>query len=267
MSAWTPGWRARRGRALVAEGGRAGGEVDPAGRRRQALGVAGEGVVGRVDPALDERGVEAVGPFQGGPNNGPSRRDPAGGGRRRRGGPAHRPATGASPVDPAEEVPDVDGLLDHPVAGAGPLGEPAVMPADRPVAADPRRPPLDEGAEVPRRISPTPSRYRGFDRLWNPTCTGSSGALRGLGDHRVALDQGRRQRLLGIQPPCPRGSPRNTPWRGGRKAGRRAPRRRPPAPARARAGRTPRAGPPAPSRRSPGRAGDASPRRRRRRRP
>ena len=57
-------------------------------------------------------------------------------------------AGGQAAGDPAEEVPDVDRLLDHPVAGALPPRQPVAVAADRPVAADPGRPALDERPEL-----------------------------------------------------------------------------------------------------------------------
>ena len=50
-------------------------------------------------------------------------------------------------LEPVEDVPDVNALLDHPVARALAAGEPAVVAVDRAVAAGPARPGLDERAQ------------------------------------------------------------------------------------------------------------------------
>ena len=96
---------------------------------------------------------------------------------------------------------------------------------------------------------------------------GQLGAPGRLGDQAVALGEGQRQRLLGVQVLARPDRGARRPRRAGRRAGRPPRRRRRAVPGAVRSAPGPRAGAPRPSRRSPGRGAGAWARRRRRRRP
>src|SRR5262249_33751657 len=108
---------------------------------------AGEAVVGRRDPALHERGAEAVLPFQ------------VDGivvghipvwvltGEESAAAPAAGPTRNLS-LHPVEDIPDMDSLLDHPVARPLAPAQPAAMAGHRAVAAAPGRTRLDESPQL-----------------------------------------------------------------------------------------------------------------------
>ena len=160
---------------------------------------------------------------------------------------------GRAARDPVEDVPDVDRLLDHPVARSGATGEPVVVAVHRAVAADPGGAALDQAARARPGGSGRPRRDSAGSTAAGTRRERPARGLGRLGDQRVALGDGQRQRLLGVEVlarPDRRAIDRGVQVAG---QGDERPRRRRSAPGAAR-GRSQRVGPgaPWPSRRSPG---------------
>ena len=111
---------------------------------------------------------------------------------------AERPG-GRAAGDPAEEVPDVDGLLDHPVARSLAASQPVGVAPDRAVAADPGGPGLDRVAQVAPMDQGDPLAMARVGSALEADVDGQVGHSGGLGDHEVAVGQGQGQGFFGIE--------------------------------------------------------------------
>ena len=159
---------------------------------------AGEVLVGGRDVALDERRAEVVRPGQfdavvvghvaaGGLPGEESPAAPADG------------AGGRPAAEPVQDVPDVDGVLDHEVARALAAAEPAVVPQKRAVAAGPRPAGLDQR---PERSGADQGDALAEPRVrppLEPDVDDRAGRALRLGDQPVAALDRDGHRLLGVQ--------------------------------------------------------------------
>ncbi len=108
---------------------------------------SGESIVGRSNPALDERCAEPIRPDQLDRVMVGHVAEWVGRGEEIAAAPAAR-ADRRLTFDPRKDVPDMDPLLDHPITGLGAAAQPATMAADRTVAAGPGGTSLDQRSQL-----------------------------------------------------------------------------------------------------------------------